>query len=487
MGALCLLGRRWRQVVAALVVVGAVLNTGMMVGWSVVVSRIMETSSSIQVNQIDQEWIVSSAAVAGIVGTAVTGSLMEVLGPCRLLCGLLLPSFLGWLVMALSESLPWLYVGRVITGGIALMLPTIAQPLVAEFSQPEIRGFVSALPEVFLSLGLLLAYVFARFLTWQVTTLLCGLFLLPVMSLILFVPESPYWLLRRGREKDAARALSRLRSENHSAEEELSSMRQAPLQPQMSLMQQWRLLFAHGNYRPVLLLVLIFVLRELGGAMVIFMYAAYFFEMADTTLDPFTTTVLLGVTRLIATIVSAVIIDRTGRRPLLMASAMVCAIAMGGAAAALHTDPENLAWLSLTCVLIYVFSYGLGVGPAPWILIGELLPTPVRLLGASVVTCVFAILMFIMTHVFPDVIAAVSLAWAVLAFALANVVLVVVAWVWLPETKGRSLEDLQGAFASDALEPARAVREGYVQAYGATFHSAPGPSGASKYQATEIR
>lgn len=91
---------------------------------------------------------------------------------------------------------------------------------------------------------------------------------------------------------------------------------------------QCRSLREPGNYRPVLLVTGIFFLREVGGNMVIFMYAVYFFENAGVIFDPFTCSVLLGVSRLVFTLVSALIIDKLGRRPLLIVSALVCSLAL---------------------------------------------------------------------------------------------------------------------------------------------------------------
>lgn len=91
---------------------------------------------------------------------------------------------------------------------------------------------------------------------------------------------------------------------------------------------QFRALKDPGNWRPVLLVTSIFILRELGGAMVIFMYAVYFFENAGVQLDPFTCSVLLGVCRVVFTFISAVTIDKLGRRPLLICSSVVCGLSM---------------------------------------------------------------------------------------------------------------------------------------------------------------
>ncbi|KAG7171945.1 Facilitated trehalose transporter Tret1-like 2 [Homarus americanus] len=458
---------RWRQICASCVVVCAVLCTGNVVGWSVEVSRIMEDpTTNFNLTQDDQQWLVSCAGVVAIFTTAGSGVLVEAIGPCRLLSFVLLPATVGWVLMAASNSLPWIYVGRIITGGVGFMLTTVVQPLLAEMCTADVRGLLSTLPEMMVSVGMLLVYVLARFLDWESTTLICGILLFPVTVGVLFIPESPYWLLKKGKEKMALRALMKLRAPEHDVDAELSTIRDAINQQNQhaSIVQQFKALKEPCNYRPVLLVTAIFILRELGGAMVIFMYAVFFFENAGVTLDPFTCSVLLGVCRLVFTLISATIIDKLGRRPLLITSSIICGIALFVTGGVLYTQDQGVGWVPLTAVMVYVASFGLGAGPVPWILLGELLPTPVRSLGASIVTSIF---------VFPDLTVAIGLENAIMVFGSFEILLALLAFLFLPETRGRTLEDLQHAFVgSPVLTPfSHAGRDGYTPAYGSTFPS----------------
>ncbi|KAK7083003.1 hypothetical protein SK128_005782 [Halocaridina rubra] len=468
---------RWRQIAITCVLVTTVICTGCVVGWSVEVSRIMEDPNSVLLNitQDDQQWLVSSSGIAAMFSTLFTGVLVESVGPCRVVSFILLPAAIGWVLMAATEALPWIYIGRITTGGVGFMLTTIIQPLIAEMCTADVRGLLSALPEIMVSIGMLLMYIMARFLDWQSATLICGVLLFPVNAAVLFVPESPYWLLKNGKEKQALRALMKLRAPEHDVDAELNSIRDSLTEQQRngSIMKQIRALKDPGNYRPVILVTSIFILRELGGAMVIFMYAVYFFENAGVTLDPFTCSVLVGVCRLVFTFISACTIDKVGRRPLLIFSALVCGLSMYITGGILYTQGVGLGWVPLTAVMVYVASFGLGVGPVPWILLGELLPTPVRSIGASIATGVFVILLFVITQIFPDLTTAIGLEDAVMAFGSFHILLSIVAFFFLPESRGRTLEELQYAFVGrGAMAPfSNPERQGYTPAYGSTFPS----------------
>ncbi|KAF2354657.1 Major facilitator sugar transporter-like [Trinorchestia longiramus] len=478
---------RWRQMLACAVVVSGLATTGSMVGWSVEVERLAKDPQlPFNISEAQQRWLVSSVGIASVVSTLGTGWLVEAVGPCRLLGALLLPQGLAWVTMAVTYSLPWLFVGRVITGAVGVMLTTIIQvsvcvlttiiqPLIAELCQPDVRGMLSALPEMAMSLGLLGVYVFARVLTWQAGTLLCGILVLPALFGVLFVPESPYWLIKNGKEKQATRALMQLRAPSHDLEAEVLSIREGLAQQAMeegSFLQQIRAMRDGSNYRPVLLLSLLMVLKEGGGAMFIFMYSAFFFVSAGVTWDPFTCTVLVGVTRLLFTFISALVIDKVGRRPLLIFSSLTCGVAMFVIGGLVRADNPSLAWIPLVAALVFVASFGLGVGPVPWILVGEMLPTPVRSLAASICTCLFAFFTFLLSELMPQIIDATGLDDVVFAFGTFQFLLAVTTWLFVPETQHRTLEDLQTAFSGAALRPFRKAREGYLQAYGSTFSEA---------------
>jgi len=235
------------------------------------------------------------------------------------------------------------------------------------------------------------------------------------------------------------------------------------------------------NWRPILLLSVVMLLKEIGGGMFVFMYSAYFFSNAGVAWDPFTCTVLVGVTRLLFTFVVALIIDKVGRRPLLIFSSIVCGCSMFVIGAVIDSNNPSLSWIPLVAALIFVACFSLGVGPVPWILVGEMLPTPVRSIGASICTFIFAILLFLLSEFWPQIIDVTGLDDAVFVFGSCNLLLALVSWLFVPETRNRSLEDLQTAFSGATLRPFKNSREGYLQAYGSTLPSeSEGLNGKSK-------
>ncbi|XP_063586466.1 facilitated trehalose transporter Tret1-like [Penaeus indicus] len=330
--------------------------------------------------------------------TLATGPGMETLGPKIFLLIIILPAGIPWLVQAFTPYLSLFYLGRVVSCLIYTALGPVVAVLIAEISEPRIRGLLLSVEEITVAVGQLAIYVMAHSLPWDVATAVCAAPMILVASLTFFVPEI----------KQLAK-------------------------PQ--------------NYRPVLLLTAVFILRELGGQYVVFSYTVYLFRKAGVGLDAFVCTVLVGVVRLVFTVVGAAIVDRVGRRPLLIATSLVCGAAEVVGAVFLLVDVPGSSWVPLAAVMIFVSSYGLGIGPIPWALMGELIPTPVRSVGSSVCNLNFSMFSFIISFVFPYLLE-IGLGSAFLVFASANAILTLMLCAFLPETCGKSLSDLEDTFKS---------------------------------------
>lgn len=194
-------------------------------------------------------------------------------------------------------------------------------------------------------------------------------------------------------------------------------------------------------------LTAVFVVRELGGQYVIFAYTVHLFRKAGVALDAFVCTVLVGLVRFVFTIIASAIADRFGRRPLFISSCLACAVAYAVGGGFLLLELPGTSWVPLASVLTYAASYSLGIGIMPWVLLGEVLPTPVRSLGSTICTFHFSLVQFVVSYVFPALLHATSVGVVLVIFAAAHVALTAILVLFLPETRGRSLSDLQDVFA----------------------------------------
>ena len=193
---------------------------------------------------------------------------------------------------------------------------------------------------------------------------------------------------------------------------------------------------------------LVFILRETGGKISVYLYAVYLFRSAGVEIDPFLCTTLVGVARLISIVICSLVVDKLGRKSLMISCGILCSLflLLAGGVSIIGPTSDLMRLVPLIAMLSYTFFYSLGVNPVPWILMGELLPLPVKSLSTSICCIVFAISIFVNSNIFPIVMETIGLGSSLLIFSVSNVALAAVVYALVPETKGKSLIELENIF-----------------------------------------
>ncbi|XP_037789047.1 facilitated trehalose transporter Tret1-like [Penaeus monodon] len=437
-----------RQILCVLIVACTPTLNGMLGGWTAVLPKLQEDSSRFTVTVQDVTWLASLNLIVGIGVCPLAGTLAEHVGPCRLLFLAMCPVPGFWLIQAYTPWLPLLYVCRAALAISTSILSTMVQPLIAELCPVEIRGLAGTLPEVMGCAGILLSYVLAYLLPWDVATAVSAAPFVPLVLLMLLVPESPYWLVRKKRIDAAERSLRVLLGRSADVTKELDAIRSTTTLKQSKVKNQLQELRRGRNIRPVVLIIALFVLRELGGKAPVYSYTVYMFRSAGVELDAFYCTVFVGLTRFGATLVSAFILDHLGRKPVLVTSATISALALAAAGATVFLEVDEASWVPLAAMLVYVGAYAIGLGPILWAYLGELLPTPVRSMAASIITFFHFSSSFSVNYMFLEVVATFGLGRTLMVFGSVNLVIAIVVFCFIPETKGRSLQDMEKAFVA---------------------------------------
>ena len=389
---------------------------------------------------------VSSALFGTMVGALLAGRPADWWGRRRVL-GLLAVLFL---VSAIGCALAWNWyalLGFRWLGGVAVGAASVVCPMyITEIAPAQRRGMLVAVSQLNIVLGILLAYfsnyVVARLVgpennnVWRwmfgVMILPSGFFLVTVA----LIPESPRWLVKRGRLAEARSVLARL---GHSAPDaELAEM-EASLREELGGGQQR--LFQRKYLKPLLLACMIAAFNQLDGINAVIYYTADIFRMAgaDNT-GALMQSVIVGLTNLVMTVAAMALIDRIGRKALLLAGSVTFVISHGLAAWVFQTHAQG--WVVMAAMMGVVGSHAYSQGAVVWVCINELLPNAVRASGSAVACCLIWVLCLGVSWSFP-VVAGVSGAYAFAFFAVMMVVQFFLVWKFLPETKGVSLEELQ--------------------------------------------
>ena len=404
------------------------------------------------------EVIVSGVLAGAAAGALLGGRMADLFGRRRLLIVTAIIFGLGGLACAAATSTAILIVGRIVVGlGIGLSSGTVPV-YISEVSPADARGWQVSLFQLAITVGILLAYVvdyaFAAIQGWR---WMFGLAVVPAAIFglgMVFLPESPRWLAAHGHVDRARAMLARIRGTSDVDIE----MREIVEGIERDQDRRGRLsdLFA-PSVRPALIVGIgLAVFQQVTGINTVIYYAPLIIQSSgiSSASGAILATAGIGVVNVLMTIVAMWLIDRMGRRPLLLTGIAGMVITLGVLGLAFHMAGRTgaLAWLAVVSMMVYVASFAISLGPIFWLLISEIYPLKIRSsaegLAAAfnwgsnlLVSLTFLTLLQMMgpTRTF----------WLYGAFAIA-------AWVFsyyqVPETKGRTLEEIEQFWRSETRQ-----------------------------------
>jgi len=405
--------------------------------------------------QLDAEqlgWIASSLYIGCMAGALFTGWLTERIGRKKPLIIAAIVFAFSSIMMGLASNAQMLTTWRVIAG-IGVGGASVLSPLyIAEISPAKTRGKMVSINQLAIVIGILLAYFSNYFLAplannwrWMFASgaAPAALFLLGVF----LIPESPRWLMVKGHHQKGESILKRLLAPTEAAQEInlISKHKQNP-----SLKPSFTDLFSKGIFPLLLLGILVAVFQQISGANAVLFYAPIIFEKAGMNVnDQLFQQILIGGINLAFTLVAMQLVDKIGRKRLLLFGAGIMALLLVLIAYAFTKELFSGYILSVS-VLAFIATYAASLAPVTWVLIAEIFPTKVRELAISVSSTMLWIACFGLTYAFPVLIDKFSAGQTFLLFAGICTVYFIFLWFFVPETKGKSLDDTQTMTAHKA-------------------------------------
>ncbi|XP_076049499.1 facilitated trehalose transporter Tret1-2 homolog [Oratosquilla oratoria] len=258
---------------------------------------------------------------------------------------------------------------------------------------------------------------------------------------------SPYWLMKKERKEAAVSALKLLNPSSKSVEEKIQEVKQCVnLEGKKTgIIEEMHQMGHSSNYKPVILMATIFVCYGSCGYSILLPYSTLLFSRAGMTIDPRLCSTILGAVRLFVVIIGAFFVDLCGRRPLYIGSSILSVLSLVLTFVSLTFPFIPKVFVMISLMGFVIFSSG-GINTVPPILLGEVIPSAVQSVGCSLCLILEAIMYCIFFFVTPFLTYAIPLQFIFLIPAATNLLGAFVVWKWLPETKGRSLLEIQRAF-----------------------------------------
>jgi MFS transporter, sugar porter (SP) family len=424
-----------------------------------VVSGILPlVAKQFSLSAFQQGWFVSSALVGCIGGVAASGELGDRYGRRRVLllaAVLFLVSALG---CGLLPTFPSIVVARIL-GGVGVGIASSMVPLyISEIAPANIRGRMVTYYQLAVTLGILVAYLSNAFLVqamsssmelsgwigvWFREEVWRGMFIVGALPALVFllgllgIPESPRWLLQKGHTAAGAALLARFVGETE-ATADLASRRQ-----QGQRKSSYRDLFSPQLRKPLLLGLLLPFFSQFCGINAIIYYGPSILSDAGVSLsNSLQSQIIFGVANLAFTLIAVWKVDQLGRRPLYLAGTAAAALSLTAVGACMYTE-NTQGLLLLLSVVIFLASFAFSIGPLKFVVASEIFPSDIRGRAIALSIMVMWVADTVIGQLTPVLLESIGAGFTFWFFAFWCVFAFIVVYRLLPETKGKSLEEIE--------------------------------------------
>ncbi|CAH1427903.1 unnamed protein product [Lactuca virosa] len=389
----------------------------------------------------------SILTIGAMVGAVMSGKIADQLGRRRTMGLSEMFCLLGWLAILYSKVSWLLDVGRLLIGYGIGVLSYVVPVYIAEITPQNLRGAFTTVNQLMICIGVSVMWLIGTFIPWR-TLALIGIIpcILQILGL-LFIPESPRWLAKIGLWKECESALQQLRGENADISEEAAEIRDyTETLDQLSESRVFDL-FQPEYAKSLIIGVGLMVLQQFGGVNAIAFYANSIFISAGFSSS--IGSIAMVIVQVPFTLLGVLLMDVSGRRPLLMVSAAGTCLGcfLTGISFLLQDLQESKGVspiLALVGVLVFTGSFSLGMGGIPWVIMSEIFPINIKGSAGSLVTVVNWFGSWVVSYAF-NFLMKFSTEGTFFMFSSICCVTVLFVAKLVPETKGRTLEEIQAS------------------------------------------
>jgi len=403
-----------------------------------------------QLSDVMTGWVASCALLGCIIGAMYSGKLSDQVGRKRVLMLSALLFIISSVGTALAPNL-WIFVIFRIIGGMGIGIASMLSPMyISEMAPAAIRGRLISIFQLGIVTGILVIYFVNAYIagihdeSWNISTgwrWMFGSGVIPsiiFILLLLTVPESPRWLAKQKRNNEALAILTQING-THAAQKELESINE-------SLKDETPFSFSEIKEpqlkRALIIGILLAVFSQITGINAIMYYAPEIFKSTGVGSDSaFIQTILVGVINLIFTFVAIKYVDLWGRKKLLLLGISGMAVCLFIVGFAFYTQQQG--YLVLIVILGYISCFAMSLGPLTFVVIAEIFPTKARATAMSVATFFLWLAVFMVSQTFPVLIGSIGNAYTFWIYMIVAVITFLFIWKMVPETKGKTLEEIE--------------------------------------------
>jgi SP family arabinose:H+ symporter-like MFS transporter len=400
----------------------------------------------------------ASAILGCIPGAMCAGFISDKFGRRRMLFFCAILYALAGILSAIPQTIGQ-FIGARILSGIAIGVSSMICPVyIAEIAPPQWRGRLGSLFQLGIVTGIFVtlfvngwiqrpadpAWNTAYGWRWMLAT---GAIPALIFWVLLFpIPESPRWLIQANREDEARTTFHRIGGYSY-ADAEIAAVKEVLQREEGS----FRELFSRRYRLPVLIAMVLMFGSQLSGINAIMYYSTEIFKNATGNENAaFSSSVWIGLVNLVATFIAIGLVDKAGRKPLLLFGNAVQVVALMIVGFIFSHNPHSPALLGF--VILYIAAFAMAMGPLPWIVCSEIFPAKLRGRAMSVATFCIWTGCLLVAQTFPTLLKLIGPSWTFWSYAVCSAITFLLVLLLLPETKGRTLEEIETHFAAAATK-----------------------------------
>ncbi|XP_074106844.1 facilitated trehalose transporter Tret1 isoform X1 [Cotesia typhae] len=445
-------GRKLPQYIAGLSATLGALAAGMVLGWTSPAGKdgvLLSAEYNIPISPTEFSWIGSIFNLGAATICVPIGILSNIIGRKRAMLILTVPFVLGWVLIIWSNSVVMFDIGRYILGVSGGAFCVTAPMYTGEIAESSIRGSLGSYFQLMIVTGVLLTYILGSEISIYNLSLISAIIPLIFCGVFFFMPETPTYYLMKGQINEARESYRWLRGPHYNIEPELEAQKEALDEASRNRVSFLTAIRSKAAIKGLLIAFGLMFFQQLSGVNAIIFYSGSIFETAGSTLDSSVATIIVGTMQVVAVFISTLIVDRLGRRMLLLISSVAMCLTTLVLGVYFNMKIHNtsgvdsIGWLPLLSICLFIILFSLGFGPIPWMMMGEIFDNQVKSVAGSS-ACLFNWLMaFVVTKFFSDIQDALGTDMTFWIFSVICAIGVAFVFFVVPETKGKTLEQIQ--------------------------------------------
>ncbi|XP_013196559.1 facilitated trehalose transporter Tret1 [Amyelois transitella] len=422
--------------------------------------------SAVTITEAAESWLAAVTGILLLVGSFVAPPIMSRFGRKIVHLALTAPSLVGWVITILAVNFEMLLIGRILQGLSFGMMVPVRSVLIGEYTSPKNRGAFLTLVALAQAFGIFFVHLLGSLIDWQQTALVCVFF--PFFSLLMaiYAPESPSWLASKRQYDKCRKVFKWLRG--YDEDDELEEMIHARIliekaanreneRKENLFKQAISTIQKKEFYKPNLLMISAFCMIQFVGGTTMAAYSTVIIRLiVGPDANAHFWMIALDTQRLVSNAIAVFVINKVNRRTMMFSSGSLCVLSHMAIAGYVYARnkgilPYDAQWIPLLLINVQFFTVAVGMIPLPTIIAGEVFPLEYKAISSTISTWSLSVFMFLALMTFPSLTNNIGIEGTYFVYSGLITLNLVVIWFLMPETKGRTLQQIEDEFRGRKL------------------------------------